>query len=95
MLTPMIGKITLFPYAYAPSALNLVLCNGSKFSISGHEGLYNLIGRRFGAGDDRNFVMPDLRAARRRNIITSSVPEACFLRDRDQTAESACASGSA
>ncbi|MFN2406791.1 MAG: phage tail protein [Pyrinomonadaceae bacterium] len=41
----------------------LVLCNGSSFSISGHEGLYNLLGRRLGAGDDRNFVLPDLRAA--------------------------------
>ena len=56
---PFVGELMLLPF---DTVENMILCNGAKLPVSGNDALHHLLGNRFG-GDDRQFAVPDLRAA--------------------------------
>ena len=54
-----LGEIRLFSFPEAPDGW--ALCDGSEMSIADYEGLYALIGSRFGGDGRKTFRLPDLR----------------------------------
>lgn len=57
-MSPMIGKITLFPYDFEPR--NWMNCDGRLVPISENEILFMLLGTTFGGDGESTFAVPDL-----------------------------------
>lgn len=53
-----IGSIAVFPYTFTPKGWEL--CDGKLLEISRYQGLYTLIGTKFGGDGRKNFAIPDL-----------------------------------
>lgn len=53
-----IGSLALFPYTFIPKGWEL--CNGKRLEISRYQGLFTLIGTKFGGDGKKNFAIPDL-----------------------------------
>ena len=60
MITTMLGKITLFPYDFAPSGW--MFCEGQAVPISENEALFTMLGNTFGGDGENTFGLPDLRS---------------------------------
>jgi microcystin-dependent protein len=59
MSEPYIGEIRLFAGNFAP--VNWAFPNGTLFSISQNEALFNLIGTTYGGDGQSTFALPDLQ----------------------------------
>jgi len=59
MADPFLGEIRMFTGDYAPA--HWALCNGQQISISGNEGLFSLLGARYGGDGRVTFALPDMR----------------------------------
>jgi microcystin-dependent protein len=53
-----IGSLALFPYTFTPKGWEL--CNGKLLNVSQYQGLYTLIGTKFGGDGIKEFAIPDL-----------------------------------
>ena len=60
-----LGKITLFPYDFAPA--NWTFCDGSLLSTFEYDALYNMLRDTYGGDDLQTFGMPDLRSIAPKN----------------------------
>jgi len=56
----MLGKITLFPYDFAPNGW--MFCDGGVLPISDNETLFMMLGTTFGGDGENTFGLPDLRS---------------------------------
>jgi microcystin-dependent protein len=60
-----LGKISLFPYDFAPS--DWMFCDGSILPISENESLFMMLGTTYGGNGESTFGVPDLRAITPKN----------------------------
>lgn len=58
-MTPMLGKITLFPYDFEPRGW--MFCDGRLLAIGDNDALFMLLGTTFGGDGEVTFALPDLR----------------------------------
>jgi len=59
MAEPFLAEIRLMSFVFAPRGW--ALCNGQLLPINQNQGLFSLLGTRFGGDGKVNFAMPDLR----------------------------------
>jgi microcystin-dependent protein len=60
-----LGKITLFPYDFAPA--NWTFCDGSVLPISENDALFDMLRDTYGGDGLNTFAVPDLRAVAPKN----------------------------
>lgn len=53
-----LGEIRLFGGDYAPKGWHL--CDGKQFPVRGNEGLYSILGTKFGGDGRTNFLLPKM-----------------------------------
>ncbi|NLG71213.1 MAG: phage tail protein [Chloroflexi bacterium] len=59
MAEPFLAEIRLMSFVFAPKGW--ALCNGQLLPINQNQGLFSLLGTRFGGDGKVNFALPDLR----------------------------------
>jgi microcystin-dependent protein len=59
MSQPYVGQIVIAAFTFAPQGW--LLCDGSVYSISEYEVLFNLLGTTYGGDGQTTFAVPDLR----------------------------------
>ena len=59
MAEPFLAEIRLMSFVFAPRGW--ALCNGQLLPINQNQGLFSLLGTRFGGDGKVNFALPDLR----------------------------------
>ena len=60
-----LGKITLFPYDFAPA--NWTFCDGRLLAISEYDALFMTLGTTYGGDGETTFAVPDLRSVAPKN----------------------------
>jgi len=58
-MEPMLGEIRMFSWPKAPQGW--APCDGAILSVKEHQGLFSLLGDKFGGDGKKTFALPDLR----------------------------------
>lgn len=58
-MDPLLGEIRLFSWPWAPKGW--AACDGALLSVQQNQGLFSLLGAKFGGDGKKTFALPDLR----------------------------------